>query len=125
MEFKNIAPGDKTVISEITPFGTLNPSFNGYNQLTGSQLRFTKIQRNPNNGRPFSNLYPAFGLPAANFEVIGWDIDWGSNALQNIELASEAIVVEFPKNTYGELIDGRTIRLTVQLATGGTHTYLT
>jgi len=23
MEFKNIAPGDKTVISEITPFGTL------------------------------------------------------------------------------------------------------
>ena len=125
MEFKNIAPGDKTVTSEITPFGTLNPSFNGYNQLTGSLLRFTKIQRNPNNGRPFSNLYPAFGLPAANFEVTGWDIDWGSNALQDIELASDAIVVEFPKNTYGELIDGRTIRLTVQVETGGTPTYLT
>jgi len=125
MEYKNIAPGDKTVLSEIIPFGTLNPAFNGYNQLQGSTLRFTKIQRDPSNGRPFSNLYPAFSLPAANFEVTGWDIDWGSNALKDIELASTAIVVEFPKNTYGELIDGRTIRLKTQIWSGASPSYIT
>ena len=125
MEYKNIAPGDKTVTSEITPFGTLNPSFNGYNQLDGSRLRFTKIQRNPNNGRPFSNLYPAFGLPAANFEVTGWDIDWGTNALKDIDLANTAVVAEFPKNTYGELIDGRTIRMKVQVWSGASKTFIT
>ncbi len=48
MEYKNIAPGDKTVTSEIIPFGTLNPSFNGYNQLQGSKLRFTKIHKYTN-----------------------------------------------------------------------------
>tara|TARA_R110002020_G_scaffold13043_1_gene47137 strand:+ start:454 stop:1626 length:1173 start_codon:yes stop_codon:yes gene_type:complete len=125
MEYKNIAPGDKTVTSEIIPFGTLNPAFNGYNQLQGSTLRFTKIQRDPSNGRPFSNLYPAFSLPAANFEVTGWDIDWGSNALKDIDTANTAIVVEFPKNTYGELIDGRTIRLKTQIWSGGSKTYIT
>jgi hypothetical protein len=120
MEYKNIAPGDKTVQSEIIPFGTLNPSFNGYNSLTGTNLRFTVAQRNPNNGRVFSNLYPAFSLPTANFEVTGWDIDWGSNSLSEIDSAGEVLVIEFPKNTYGELIDGRTIKLDINLNSGST-----
>ena len=118
MEFKNIDVIDKSVISEIVPFGNLNPLTQGYNKVTGSNLRFTTIQRDPNNGRPFSNLFPALGLPTANFEVIGWDIDWGSNSLMDIESASEAILVEFPKNTYGELIDGRTIKLDIPTNNG-------
>ena len=82
------------------------------------KLRFTAIQRNPNNGRPFSNLYPAFGLPTANFEILGWDIDWGNNSLMNIDSASTAIVAEYPKNSYGELIDGRSIRLSIPVGGG-------
>lgn len=120
MEYKNIAPGDKTVQSEIIPFGTLNPALIGYNSLQTTNLRFTVAQRNPNNGRAFSNLYPAFSLPTANFEVTGWDIDWGSNSLSEIDSAGEVLVIEFPKNTYGELIDGRTIKLDINLNSGST-----
>ena len=47
-------------------------------------LRFTVIQRNPNNGSPFPNLYPAFESPTPNFEILGWDIDWIGRGLDMI-----------------------------------------
>ena len=34
MDFKPILAPDKTVESEIVPFGTLNPTFNGYNEVS-------------------------------------------------------------------------------------------
>ena len=43
MDFKPVTL--KTVESEIIPFGTLNPNFNGYNQISGSNLKFTVAQR--------------------------------------------------------------------------------
>jgi|2_EtaG_2_1085320.scaffolds.fasta_scaffold02301_3 hypothetical protein len=117
MDFKPVTL--KTVDSEIIPFGTLNPNFNGYNQISGSNLKFTVAQRDPNNGRPFSNLYSSFGLPAAPFEVNAWDTEWGNNsALTTIDNALNVVVVEIPKNTYGELIDGRTFRLKLPLVGG-------
>ena len=109
MEFKSVT--SKNVYAELVPFGTLNPNFNGYNQINGASLKATVAQRDPNNGRAFSNLYSSFSLPAANFQVTGWDIDWANNALQNIDEANEVVVIEIPKNTYGELIDGRSIKL--------------
>ena len=118
MDFKPVS--SKTVDSEIVPFGTLNPAFNGYNEVLGNSLKMTVAQRNPNNGRPFSNLYSSFNLPAANFEVNSWDIEWSSNALQQIENDDNVVVIEIPKNSYGELIDGRTIKLTLPYITGGT-----
>lgn len=118
MDFKPVS--SKTVDSEIVPFGTLNPNFNGYNEVLGNNLKMTVAQRNPNNGRPFSNLYSSFNLPAANFVVNSWDIEWNSNALENIENDNNVVVIEIPKNTYGELIDGRTIKLTLPYITGGT-----
>lgn len=111
MDFKPVS--SKTVESEIVPFGTLNPAFNGYNQVIGNALKMTVAQRNPNNGRAFSNLYPSFNLPAANFVVNSWDIEWSSNALENIDNDDNVVVIEIPKNSYGELIDGRTIKLTL------------
>jgi hypothetical protein len=118
MDFKPVA--SKTVESEIVPFGTLNPNFNGYNSVTGSSLTFTVAQRNPNNGRAFSNLYASFNLPAANFVVNSWDVEWSSNALEKIENNDNVVVIEIPKDEYGELIDGRTIKLTLPFITGGT-----
>jgi len=118
MEFKSVT--SKNVYSEIIPFGTLNPAFNGYNQINGSSLKMTVAQRDPNNGRAFSNLYSSFSLPAANFQVTGWDIDWTNNAIQNIDDANEVVVVEIPKNTYGELIDGRTIKLDLPIVSATT-----
>lgn len=110
IEFKPVY--SKNVYSELVPFGNYSGSFDGYTQVT-SALRFTKAQRAAENGRPFSNLYSSFSLPAANFEVLGWDLTWGSNAIQDIDDATEVIVMEIPKNTYGELIDGRTMKLTL------------
>ena len=65
MDFKPVS--NKTVESEIVPFGTLNPNFNGYNEVTNGNLLLTVAQRNPNNGRPFSNLYSSFNLPVSKF----------------------------------------------------------
>jgi len=124
MEFKNIDVLDKTVQHEILPYGNLNPLVLGFNQIMLNNLRFTSIQRNPNNGRPFSNLYPAFGLPTANFEILGWDIDWGNTSLMSIDSASTAIAVEYPKNSYGELIDGRSIRLSIPVNLGSGSTII-
>ena len=118
MDFKPV--GTKTVTSEIVPFGTLNPLFNGFNSISGSKLKFTVAQRNPNNGRPFSNLYSSFNLPAANFVVNSWDIEWANNALEDLENDSDVVVIEIPKNEYGELIDGRSIKLTLPNTSGGT-----
>jgi len=118
MDYKPVT--SKNVYSEIIPFGTLNPSFNGYNRINGSTLKFTVAQRNPNNGRPFSNLYTSFGIPVATFEVDGWDLVWGSSALQDMDHTPSIAIVEIPKNTYGEMIDGRTIKLSLPDITGGT-----
>ena len=117
MDFKPVS--SKTVDSEIVPFGN-SLSVNGYNEVNGSDLKFTVAQRDPNNGRPFSNLYSSFNLPAANFIVNSWDIEWSSNALENIENDDNVVVIEIPKDSYGELIDGRTIKLTLPYITGGT-----
>ena len=57
MDFKPVS--SKTVDSEIVPFGN-SFSVNGYNEVNGSDLKFTVAQRDPNNGRPFSNLYSSF-----------------------------------------------------------------
>ena len=98
MDFKPILGPDKTVESEIVPFGTLNPAFNGYNEVSNHNLLFTTAQRNPNNGRPYSNLYSSFILPAANFIVNSWDIEWSSNALQDLENDNNVVVIEIPQN---------------------------
>jgi|TARA_B110000240_G_scaffold198357_1_gene258682 hypothetical protein len=124
MEFKNIDVLDKSVQHEILPYGNLNPLVLGFNQIMLDNIRFTSIQRNPNNGRPFSNLYPAFGLPTANFEILGWDIDWGNTSLMSMDSVSTAIAVEYPKNSYGELIDGRSIRLSIPVNLGSGSTIM-
>lgn len=43
MDFKPVS--SKTVDSEIVPFGTLNPNFNGYNEVLGNQLKMTSTLR--------------------------------------------------------------------------------
>ena len=49
---KQIAPGDITLDNNVVPW-----SGTGYNIVSGQNLTFTMIQNDPNNGRPFSNLF--------------------------------------------------------------------
>mgnify|MGYP003643818284 CR=1 FL=1 len=112
MDYKTIF--DKQVYSEIIPYSTPNPNLDGYNIINGSDLRFTRMQRSASNNRPFSHLYSSFNLPLANFQQTLWPTEWGNTALSGFNV-DEAIVVEIPKNEYGELIDGRTIKLTIPL----------
>lgn len=120
MFFKPVGP--KTIQSEITPVGDLNANVPGYNQIS-SAMTFTVAQRDPNNGRAFSNLYSSFRLPAANFVITDWDNQWGNTALKNFDTLENVLVIEIPKDEYGELIDGRTIKLELPNNTGGTYTF--
>ena len=98
MNYKTIY--DKNVYSEIVPYSTPNPNLDGYNTISGTDLRFTKIQRSASNFRPFSHLYSSFNLPLANFQQTNWSTEWGNTSLSGFNV-DEAIVVEIPKNQYG------------------------
>ena len=59
--FKNIQTIQKTITNDVLPF-----SGNGYHAISGTNLTFTRIQRDPSNGRQFSNMYSSFKLPVTN-----------------------------------------------------------
>ena len=113
-KFKNITQNQKNLEAVGVPF-----SGNGWNTITGSTLKFTAAQRLPNNGRAFSNLYSSFGLPLTSGQTSSYDGAWLNTGLSGFT-QPEVLVIDIPNNEYGELIDGRTIKLTLPMKTGGT-----
>ncbi len=62
---KTIPNSSKKIENNVVPF-----SGNGYTTVSGDNLTFTAIQRSPDNGRPFSNLYSSFKLPVTSYLAI-------------------------------------------------------
>jgi len=105
-----------TLETDIVPYSGV-----GYFTTTGESLTFTYAQRDPNNGRPFSNLYSSFKLPINSLSANTWTIPTTSNFSGLNQ--SEVVVISISKNNYGELIDGRTIHLVIPTGdTSGTGT---
>ena len=84
----------------------------GYNAVSGSNLTFTMAQLDPNNGRPFSNLFSSFKLPMiSSLTGATWNQFAGTNF--NGLATPNICVISIASEQYGELIDGRTIKLVI------------
>ncbi len=115
-KLKKIQNNQKSIKTLVVPF-----SGNGWNTISGSTLKFTAAQRDPNNGRAFSNLYSSFSLPAISGDVTAFESTWARNGVSALS-QDDIIVVDIPSTEYGTLIDGRTVKLMFHNDTGGTYT---
>ena len=111
----------KTLVNETALFQT-----SGFTWMSGgtaccpAPCAFTAIQNNPSNNRPFSNLFVSFNLPTTIENQTNFNLDWAGTQLTALTV-NNAIAMAIPQNKYGELIDGRTIRLIIP--TGDSHTH--
>ena len=64
---KTIPTSAKKIENNVVPF-----TGNGYTTVSGDNLTFTTIQRSPDNGRQFSNLYSSFKLPVTSNSGNTW-----------------------------------------------------
>lgn len=90
--------------------------------LSGPNLFFTKADRTDLTNRPYGNLFASFNLPITQTHKNDF-LSGGTfynTALQNIN-QDTVIIVEVPKNLYGEVIDGKTITLNIPQKTGSTE----
>ena len=115
-KLKKIQNNQKSIKTLVVPF-----SGNGWNTISGSTLKFTAAQRDPSNGRAFSNLYSSFSLPATSGSVTDYESTWARNGVSALS-QDDIIVVDIPSTEYGTLIDGRTVKLMFHNDTGGTYT---
>ena len=66
----------------------------------------------------FGNMYKTLNLPCTNDEIEEYKYgDLSKTALQFFN-QERCLIYEIPKNTYGELIDGKTIKLSIELEGG-------
>jgi hypothetical protein len=90
--------------------------------LTGTELFFTKASRTDLTVRPYGNLFSSFNLPITTDQknLFASGGTFYDTAITNIN-QDNVIVIEIPKNEYGEVIDGKTIKLTIPQMTGATQ----
>tara|TARA_R110002110_G_scaffold129382_7_gene309501 strand:+ start:6059 stop:7360 length:1302 start_codon:yes stop_codon:yes gene_type:complete len=137
---KPINPNDIQVVNNMVAFSsTSTPStsyFNenfsdydavaGYNMISGTTMKFYSAQKVPNNGRPFSNLYHSFKFPLTSADTnsgwvnAGYDGNYMSAITSTRGTGEEFIVMPIPRCDYGELIDGRTIKIVFPTGTTST-----
>ena len=115
-KLKKIESNQKTVDVVLVPFENV-----GWKTTTGTSLTFTAVQRDPDNGRPFSNLYSSFNLPLTSGQSSTYNSTWVDSGMSGLN-QSDVIVVGIEDNQYGELIDGRTIKFKLPNNSGGTYT---
>ena len=98
----------------------LEPTF-----LVGSDLNFTLADRTDLTQRFFGNLFSSFNLPITVEQIQEFTTgDFSNTAFQYLN-HDKVIVVEIPKNTYGEMVDGKSIVLSVPTTSGTVTMYST
>ncbi len=92
--------------------------------LYGSDLKFTKANRTDLTNRPYGNLFSSFNLPITDQQKALFQSGgtYYSTAIQGLNV-DNIIIVEIPKNEYGELIDGKTISLSIPTTAGTVTLY--
>lgn len=88
--------------------------------LTLNELNFTKCDRTDLSGRFFGNLFSSFNLPITSNDKNMFNIGKYANTAFKVLNQDKVIIIEIPKNTYGEMIDGKNINLTVPIVSGAT-----
>lgn len=97
--------------------------FNPEQRLELKNLRFTFCDVNDSTSRPFGNLFTSLHLPVGNVEKKQYRALFTGTALLPLANTSKVVVINIPKDFYGELIDGKSIELKIPVtsnaATGG------
>jgi hypothetical protein len=92
------------------------------NIINVNNLKYTKADRTDLTVRPYGNLFSSFNLPITNQQqsLFNSGGTFSNTAISDINV-DEVIIIEIPKNQYGELIDGKTIKVTLPIVSGGTN----
>ena len=109
-KLKSISSEQKVLSTVLLPF-----SATGWSTISGDTCRFTAVQKEANNGRPFSNLYPSFNLPTTCAQTQSYLSTWAKSGMSAIT-QDNVIVMDIATNQYGELIDGRTLKLVLPVS---------
>tara|TARA_R110002020_G_scaffold456855_8_gene673570 strand:+ start:897 stop:2084 length:1188 start_codon:yes stop_codon:yes gene_type:complete len=112
-KLKKIQTNQKIIETLVVPW-----SGDGWTTVSGNNLTFTAAQRDPSNGRAFSNLFSSFNLPTISAQCESYASDWARSGMSALS-QENVVVINIGANTYGELIDGRTIKLTLPM--GGNY----
>lgn len=93
--------------------------------LSDESLKFTMADRNDLNTRSLGNLFSSFNLPILDFQknLFSSGGTYFNTAISGIN-QNNVIVVEIPRNQYGELIDGKSINLKLPILSSSTETVI-
>jgi hypothetical protein len=117
--YKNVEANSSRLIVSNESIGTTT--------VTGTSLSHDIVYLSAGTTDSLVNLYNSFNLPISNSEKIrftGTTFNrggWADTALSGLA-ADKIMVVGIPNTQYGDLLDGKAIRLTVSGTTGGTYT---
>lgn len=110
---KVLNAGNVTFVKEITNFGEYS--------ISGNNLKFTYCDVNDLTNRPYGNLFSSFNLPILDGQKNEFNTKNINNAFKYFSNIEEVIIAEIPENTYGELIDGKTFKLSFPINSGMTQ----
>ena len=85
--------------------------YSSSSSLNGNKLLYTYAKKDEI-ATPYGNLFRSFNFPITNDEIAAYNSEYTNTALEHLN-KNEIIVVEIPKGQYGELIDGKTFKLTL------------
>jgi len=105
----SLASGLKEI--ESSAVGFEKTVYNSSSSLSGNKLLYTYANRTEVT-TPYGNLFRSFNFPITNSEIQTYNQTYANTALGHISNIDEIIVIEIPKGEYGELIDGKTFKLT-------------
>ena len=91
--------------------------------VSGTSMKLTKVDRLDTTGRYFANLFSSFNLPITTTQQNKFTSGiYSGTAFQYLN-KNRLIVVEFPKNSYGELIDGKSIHINLPVHSGASSAH--
>lgn len=107
---ENVTGFQRSIIYESTP------------TLTGDDVKMVLASRTEDifddNKTMFGNMFSTLNLPCTTDGIAEFLYGESSRTAFQYLNNENALIIEIPKNTYGELIDGKTIRLRLELENG-------
>jgi len=112
-------------LKEIASSGTgfQKEVYSSTSSLSGNKLLYTYAKKDETS-TPYGNLFRSFNFPLTNDEITIYNSTYQNTALENLN-KDEIIVIEIPKGEYGELIDGKTFKLTLPVTLNSVATSTT
>lgn len=92
----------------------------GEKTLNGNKLKFTYCDLSDTNLRPYGNLFNSFNLPSTQTQSSDFNSKYINTSFSYFNNLTKIIVADIPQNEYGELIDGKTVKLTIPIISGNT-----